>query len=802
MSVAGAVRIFHNAVMKIHPVQLIVAILLALTGMAIPSSAAEAIRFDPALLSGPTTTIDTTVPDEIVVRFKDDTTPVSSDFSETKALRGSSLERTWKVKVKNKDQRNRIMEQLRSNPRVDYVEPNGYARIMIEPDDPSLSAQWHHSSTIGAKSREAWDTETGSADVVIAVIDGGADADHDDLNANLWTNPGDSTVDATDNDANGYTDDIVGYDFVSNDANINPDPDGLDDDGDGVTDGGVNHGSHVAGIIGAVGDNATGIAGINWDVSLMILKSMDDEGLGSYADIAEAVDYAVDNGADIINMSLGGTFDSATLRSSIADAVAAGVLVVAAAGNGDEDGDPLDLNTVPHYPVCYDGVVGVTSLTTLERPSSFSNYGTDCADVAAPGSSVYSTLYTDDAPFGFTSDYGFLSGTSMASPVVAGVAGLLLADDPTLTDTKMASMLTQTTDTDLDDQFNDNFGEGAYGPGRVDAEAALAVECFDGSDNVVAINTFYRDEDEDGLGDPAVTTTSCSASVPEGYVTDNSDTNDDDADNDGVVTASDCNDDDATVSEDQTYYEDADNDGLGNPAVSTTLCAGTAPDGYVDNADDADDTPVETIGDGIDNDGDGEVDEKITEPNPGYEDNDPSDPEVFAASVASIDGGKKGNINITYADGSTYQVKAFNSSSSQEVVAKSFNDLGYIVALAPKGKFVKLINVYTGETLKRIRVSKKTWKKTSVKFRDIKEDGNLDTVVTLKNAADVRVVTIRVFPAREDMEKKDGFNLTRKKINPAKTKLTKNQIRLRKTDGSVLRKVHVSKKYNLSLVEE
>ncbi len=342
------------------------------------------------------------------------------------------------------------------------TQPNYVRRATLIPNDTRFSSQWYHnSSSVGDKAPTAWDSQTGSDAVVVAIIDSGVDLDHPDLIDNIWSNPGEIADNEIDDDNNGYIDDVHGYDFINTNGDPTPDPDGEDNDNFAGADTSVEHGTHVAGLIGAVGNNGLGIAGTSWDVSLMALQVLDDEGSGNDADIVEAIQYAVDNGADVINLSLGGYGQSTILEAGINYATEHGVVVVAAAGN-----DGVNINSNSFFPVCYRDVIGVGSSGATGLVSSFSNYGSDCVDLVAPGELIYSTLYTDDPTHDFTDDYGFLTGTSMATPLVSGAAALLLAEDSSLTMDDVHDLLVDTT-TAMDASSD-------YGSGRLNSSAAVA----------------------------------------------------------------------------------------------------------------------------------------------------------------------------------------------------------------------------------------------------------------------------------------------------------------------------------------
>ena len=306
-----------------------------------------------------------------------------------------------------------------------YAEPNFVYSISettasTAPDDPAMTdgSLWglHNTGQSGGTADadidapEAWDLTTGSADVVLAVIDTGVDYTHPDLAGNMWTNPGEIAGDGIDNDSNGYVDDVYGWDFV------NDDNDPMD---------GHDHGTHVAGTIGGVGDNSSGISGVNWDTEIMALKFLDDSGSGSTADAISAINYATmmkrDHGINVIasNNSWGGGSYSSALWDAIETAGREGILFIAAASNEGRNND-----VVPSYPSNYDSeyIVAVAATDRNDRLASFSNYGATTVDLGAPGVSIYSSVAGGG--------YAWFNGTSMAAPHVTGAAGLLAAYQP------------------------------------------------------------------------------------------------------------------------------------------------------------------------------------------------------------------------------------------------------------------------------------------------------------------------------------------------------------------------------------
>lgn len=289
---------------------------------------------------------------------------------------------------------------MASAPHVTACEPNYVYRTSALPNDSRYNDLWGMSQ-IGAS--QAWDLATGSTEVVVAVIDTGVDYTHPDLAANMWENPDEIPGNGIDDDGNGFVDDVYGANTLTNSG------DPYDDN---------MHGTHVAGTIGAAGNNSAGVVGVNWTVKLMGVKFLSASGSGSLLHAIKAIDYAVAEGADVINASWGGRGYSSLLEDAVARAEAAGILFVAAAGNS-----ALNNDTFPHYPSNFDlaNVVSVAATDSRDKLAYFSNYGTS-VHIAAPGMSILSTLPG--------ARYGNLSGTSMAAPHVAGLAALVKAFHP------------------------------------------------------------------------------------------------------------------------------------------------------------------------------------------------------------------------------------------------------------------------------------------------------------------------------------------------------------------------------------
>jgi subtilisin family serine protease len=273
------------------------------------------------------------------------------------------------------------VDAYEAQPEVEWAQPNYLYQIAATPGDTMfgwLDGQHNVGQTGGTTDADidspgAWDTETGDASVTVAVIDTGVDKNHPDLATNIWSNPGEIPNNATDDDFNGYVDDTYGWDFIGDDNEPQDDH---------------SHGTHVAGTIGAVGNDGRGVAGVAWDVSIMAIKAFNQFGsAASSSDLVDAIDYAGDNGADVINASWGdyGPYDNA-IRSAIASSPA---LFVAAAGN-----NALNTDTHPFYPAAYDldNILAVAATDNKDALASFSNYGTTAVDVAAPGVNTLSTV--------------------------------------------------------------------------------------------------------------------------------------------------------------------------------------------------------------------------------------------------------------------------------------------------------------------------------------------------------------------------------------------------------------------------
>jgi subtilisin family serine protease len=342
--------------------------------------------------------------------------------------RNANLQRIYRVQIDPDQDVMAAINLLESDPNVEYAEPNYLAHAAVVPNDPLYASQW---ALTKINAPAAWDVVTGTPSAVIAIIDSGIDATHPDLAGRLWVNPGEIPANGIDDDNNGYVDDVNGWNFVDGNNNL------ADDNG---------HGTQVAGVAGASTNNAIGIAGMCWNCRLMIVKAMQASGVANYSDIAAAVNYAAAKGAQVINISLGGYADSATLRAAI-EAASNTAVIVGGAGN--------DNVSTAFYPAAYSNVLAVASTTSSDTKAPFSDYGS-WVDVAAPGVAISTTFSGGD--------YGTSEGTSLSAPLVAGLAGLIKSAHPDWSSALVRAQIVHTTDAITETQL---------GSGRVNAATAM-----------------------------------------------------------------------------------------------------------------------------------------------------------------------------------------------------------------------------------------------------------------------------------------------------------------------------------------
>lgn len=349
------------------------------------------------------------------------------------------LQRTYLLEFSDYANVESIITKLRATGQIDYAEKVPLDRADLTPNDPSYSSQWHL-NTIGAAS--AWNYFSTGSTINVAIVDNAVDRAHQDLTANIWVNPGETASNGIDDDGNGYIDDVNGYDVGDNDNNPNPPNTSFD------------HGTHCAGIASARTNNSIGIAAIGFSCRIIAVKATASAASpSSVTNGYDGVVYAVAAGADVISMSWGGTGSSTTAQNIITWASQQGAILVAAAGNSN-------VNTM-HYPAAYTECIAVAATNSNDTKASFSNYGT-WVDISAPGNNIYSTLPSNG--------YGNMSGTSMACPMVAGLCGLMLSLNPSLTAADIRNCLT-TTATSIAAQ-NPGY-PGQLGSGRINANAAM-----------------------------------------------------------------------------------------------------------------------------------------------------------------------------------------------------------------------------------------------------------------------------------------------------------------------------------------
>jgi len=366
------------------------------------------------------------------------------------------------------------------DPMVEFVEPNYKVYKAIIANDTYFGEQWglnntgqnilgiNGTSDADIDAPEAWDIHTGASNTIVAVIDTGVDYTHPDLSSNIWQNPQEcalsNSTNGVDDDGNGFTDDCYGWNFAY--GNNNP----MDDDNDCEVTPPVpmGHGSHVAGIIGAIGNNASGVSGLNWDIKIMPLKFLDSCGNGTISSAISAINYAVmmkGKGHNIraINASYGGYYGGSQSESSaISTAGASGILFIAAAGN-----DGSDNNISRFYPASYNlpNMIAVSASDNKDQRAWFSNYGSESVHLFAPGLYILSTLRCD--PYYPGCPWGYLSGTSMATPFVTGLSALVSSYKPSLSSAEVREIILSTVDK------KPSFSNITKTGGRINAHSAL-----------------------------------------------------------------------------------------------------------------------------------------------------------------------------------------------------------------------------------------------------------------------------------------------------------------------------------------
>lgn len=357
---------------------------------------------------------------------------------------GAKLNATMLLEFSTIQNIDELINEIKNSPAVEYVERVPMVKSILDPNDPQFFSMWHLQKIEAAA---AWNYFSSGSKVVIAIVDDAVQRSHPDIAPNMWVNPGEIPNNGIDDDGNGYVDDVYGWDFSTNTGNIEP------------PSADMSHGTHVAGIASAATNNGIGIASIGFSAKIMGIKSSNTPGSWPSANSYNGVLYAANNGANVINMSWGGAPFSITNQNVIDQAIAKGCILVAASGNSNSDGI--------FYPAGYDGVISVASSDPNDRKSSFSNYGS-WIKITAPGSSILSTV-----PF---NQYATLQGTSMASPLVAGLVALMKSLNPTIPNSELIQCLYNSAD-NIDSE-NPGF-IGQLGAGRINARKAM--ECISAS---------------------------------------------------------------------------------------------------------------------------------------------------------------------------------------------------------------------------------------------------------------------------------------------------------------------------------
>ncbi|MDG1527643.1 MAG: S8 family peptidase [Polaribacter sp.] len=376
----------------------------------------------------------------------------------------------------------KVIDELKKTGVFEYVEPDfighgggkkGVSNLETSPSDQYLSRQWglvnngtfslsNSTSDADVDMDLAWDITTGNSNIILAVLDSGIKMNHPEFAGRIWVNPNE-TNNNSDSDANNYTDDINGWDFVNNDNNP------TDDHG---------HGTNVAGISAATGNNSIGYAGVDWKCKIMPLKILDNNNSGFYSWWIAAINYAVSNGAKVINMSVGGSGFSQGMKDAVDNAHANGVVITVSMMNFN--------NNTSYYPAAYSSTIAVGSTNSDDKrtnpffwnPTSGSNYGNHI-DVIAPGNYIYGLSYNSDTNYN-----SYWGGTSQAAPLVAGICSLLLDQNPNLTVEQIRTILKESAEDQVGNLSEDTVGwDQYYGSGRVNAfnalQKVLSVDSFD-----------------------------------------------------------------------------------------------------------------------------------------------------------------------------------------------------------------------------------------------------------------------------------------------------------------------------------
>ena len=350
---------------------------------------------------------------------------------------------------------------------LDACGPIGFTNVAVAqviPNDYYYQNQWYLQKI---QAEKAWEIINKSPEIIIAIADSGVQINHPDLKNNIWQNIDEIPGNGIDDDKNGFIDDVNGWDFIDNIPNPSPkfkDEFNLE---------GISHGTIVAGIAAGIGNNSIGITGVTWKTKIMSLRVLNGIGEGGVSEVIRAIDYAIANGADIINFSFVGFGRSQALYDAIKRAYNAGIIIVAAAGNERENGIGGSLDNSPMYPVCYDRnndenmIIGVAATDAMDQKTTFSNYGFRCVDISAPGESIFNTIVyepTQQINNKYFNKYydGYWYGTSMSAPMVSGTIALIKQINPKLNYNEIIDILLGSADniSRLNPQYLGQLGSG------------------------------------------------------------------------------------------------------------------------------------------------------------------------------------------------------------------------------------------------------------------------------------------------------------------------------------------------------
>ena len=393
----------------------------------------------------------------------------SSNISDEILIKLKTSPKIYKIKIKDFSCKN-LLKFLLERPEVEMAEPNyslKISAIFSSPDDADYDKLWYLRQI---KAEEAWGISGGGKkEIVVAVLDTGVDIDHPDLKNNTWVNVDEISGNGIDDDNNGYIDDVNGWDFLES----IPDP--RPKIKDNWTEAGIHHGTLISGIIAAEGNNGQGGIGLSYEARIMPIRVLNNDGTGSVNQVIQGINYAIYNGAKIINLSFVGSEKSYFLKEALKKAWDMGLIIVAAAGNETANA-PLDLNKVPVYPICLDAgekenfIIGVAATDHQDKKASFSDYGASCIDISSPGTKFYGSLVYQPEK-GFNNYYGgYWSGTSLSAPLVSSLAALVWSTNPLLSQKNVRDIILEQADEI--GSLNPDF-QGQLGKGRIDAFKAV-----------------------------------------------------------------------------------------------------------------------------------------------------------------------------------------------------------------------------------------------------------------------------------------------------------------------------------------